>query len=80
MMWMIFGEVRGTQRTSVKEVTIDLPPINTWKHSISRVELYKLLWIWLDDLKWITNSEYITKKASTKRVYLLKIGKYFWKF
>ena len=37
----------------------------------------KLLGIWLDcDLKWKTNTEYITKKAA-KRLYLLKILKSF---
>ena len=40
-----------------------------------RVKSYKLLGLWLDDdLKWNTNTEYITKKAS-KRLYLLKILK-----
>ena len=40
-----------------------------------KVKSYKLLGLWLDDdLKWNTNTEYITKKAS-KRLYLLKILK-----
>ena len=42
---------------------------------MSRVKSYKLLELWLDDdLKWNTNTEYITKKES-KRLYLLKIHK-----
>ena len=42
---------------------------------MSWVKYYKLLRLWLDDyLKWNTNTEYITNKAS-KRLYLLKILK-----
>ena len=37
-----------------------------------RVKSYKLLRIWLDDdMKWSTNTDYITKKAA-KRLYLLR--------
>ena len=37
-----------------------------------RVKSYKLLGIWLDDdMKWSTNTDYITKKAA-KRLYLLR--------
>ena len=65
-----------------KEMLIDLrkkrteiPLIKNEAHSMSWVKYYKLLRLWLgDDLKWNTNTEYITNKAS-KRLYLLKILK-----
>jgi hypothetical protein len=52
-----------------------IPPIHVGGHNVSRTKSYKLLGIWLDyDLKWKTNTEYITKKAA-KRLYLLNILK-----
>jgi hypothetical protein len=52
-----------------------IPPIHVGGHNVSETKSYKLLGIWLDyDLKWKTNTEYITKKAA-KRLYLLKILK-----
>jgi hypothetical protein len=52
-----------------------IPPIHVCGHNVSRTKSYKLLGIWLDyDLKWKTNTEYITKKAG-KRLYLLTILK-----
>ena len=53
-----------------------IPPIHVGGHNVSRTKSYKLLGIWLDyDLKWKTNTEYITKKKAAKRLYLLKILK-----
>jgi hypothetical protein len=55
--------------------TSPIAPIHVGDHNVSRTKSYKLLGIWLDyDLKWKTNTEYITKKAA-KRMYLLKILK-----
>ena len=52
-----------------------IPPIYVGGHNVSRTKSYKLLGIWLDcDLKWKTNTEYVTNKAA-KRLYLLKILK-----
>ena len=65
-----------------KEMLIDfrrnrsvIPPISIGEQNISCVKSYKLLGLWLDDdLKWNTNTEYITTKAA-KRLFLLKILK-----
>ena len=54
-----------------KEMLIDfrkkrteIPLIKIGAHSVSTVKSYKLLGLWLDNnLKWNTNTEYITKKA-----------------
>ena len=52
-----------------------IPPIYVGGHNVSRTKSYKLLGKWLDcELKWKTNTEYVTKKAA-KRLYLLKILK-----
>ena len=43
-----------------------IPPIH-----VSRTKSYKLLGIWLDyDLKWKTNTEYITKKAAKRLLFI----------
>ena len=65
-----------------KEMIIDfrknkttIPPTEIRDQPIARVKSYKLLRVWLDDdMKWSTNTEYITKKAA-KRLHLLKILK-----
>ena len=52
-----------------------IPPTKIGDQPIARVKSYKLLGVWLDhDMKWSTNTEYITKKAA-KRLHLLKILK-----
>ena len=59
-----------------KEMHIDfrknktvIPPTAFGEQSLTKVRSYKLLGIWFDDdLKWKTNTEYITKKAA-KRLY-----------
>ena len=57
-----------------KKVTA-LPPIYVGDKSVEEVKTYKLLGIWIDaDLKWVTNTAYIIKKAR-KRLYLLKVLK-----
>ena len=65
-----------------KEMHIDfrknktvIPPTTLGEQSLTKVRSYKLLGIWFDDdLKWKTNTEYITKKAA-KRLYFMKILK-----
>ena len=52
-----------------------IPPTTLGEQSLTKVRSYKLLGIWFDDdLKWKTNTEYITKKAA-KRLYFMKILK-----
>ena len=52
-------------KTIIPETIIENQPM-------PRVKSYKLLGIWLDDdMKWSTNTDYITKKAA-KRLYLLR--------
>ena len=52
-----------------------IPAVKIDNRSLNIVRSYKLLGLWFDDdLKWKTNTEYITKKGS-KRLYLLKILK-----
>lgn len=53
----------------------DIHPIYIAEQAIDKVSSYKLLGLWIDDdLKWNTNTIYITKKA-VKRLYFLKILK-----
>ena len=62
-----------------KEMIIDfrknktiIPETIIGNQPMPRVKSYKLLGIWLDDdMKWSTNTDYITKKAA-KRLYLLR--------
>ncbi len=62
-----------------KEMIIDfrknktiIPETRIGNQPIPRVKSYKLLGIWLDDdMKWSTNTDYITKKEA-KRLYLLR--------
>ena len=61
-----------------KETIIDfrknktiIPETRIGNQPIPRVKSYKLLGIWLDYMKWSTNTDYITKKAA-KRLYLLR--------
>ena len=65
-----------------KEMIIDfrknktiIPETIIGNQPMPRVKSYKLLGIWLDDdMKWSTNTDYITKKAA-KRLYLLRVLK-----
>jgi hypothetical protein len=48
-----------------------IPPIYVGGHNISRTKSYGILGIWLDyDLKWKTNTEYITKKAAKRLLFI----------
>ena len=57
-----------------KEMVIDfrrnktvMPPTEVGNHVFKKVNSYKLLGLWIDDvLKWNTNTDYIVKKASKR--------------